>query len=134
MLDLAVHYGKGPVLLRDLSGRQEISIKYLEQLAPLLRTGGLVKSTRGPHGGYHLAMPPSEITMYDIIRTLEGSASLTDCVEDSDACHRSNACATHEVWEEVTHKIVEALSGITLEEMTQRQRKLEDARSMVYHI
>lgn len=134
MLDLALHYGDGPVLLRALSERQEISIKYLEQLIPSLKAEGLVKSTRGPHGGYHLARPPSEITLYDIVSTLEGPTNLADCVSTPESCHRAETCATHEVWEDVSHKIVEMLCAVTLEEMAKRQREMEGADTVLYHI
>jgi Rrf2 family protein len=134
MLDLAMHYGNGPVLLREVSERQEISIKYLEQLIPSLRAAGLVKSTRGPNGGYHLTKPSSEITLYDVIKTLEGPLAITECVEDPAFCHRSSTCATHELWAEVSGKIVEVLSSVTLEEIAERQRNSEGAHAMLYHI
>lgn len=134
MLDLAIHYGDGPVLLRELCERQEISVKYLEQLIPLLRTAGLVKSTRGPRGGYHLALPPSKITLYDVVSTLEGATSLTECVEDPASCHRAEACAAHEIWNDVSRKVVEILRGTTLAEMARRQRELEENHSIIYQI
>ena len=132
MLDLALHYGRGPLLLREISDRQEISIKYLEQLIPPLKAAGLVKSTRGPHGGYQLGRPPSEIALLEIIRVLEGSTSVTECVEDPDSCSRSTACVTREVWGEVSGKIEEVLEAVTLERMVERHRRL--AASYAYQI
>jgi Rrf2 family protein len=134
MLDLALHYGQGPVLMRELSERQQISVKYLEQLIAPLKAEGLVKSTRGPHGGYHLAKEPSEITLCHIVRCLEGHTFLSECVEDPDLCERSGECVTHEVWTEVSSKIEQLLSEITLKEMAERQAKVAPSASFVYHI
>lgn len=122
------------MLLRDVSLRQEISVKYLEQLVTSLRVAGLVKSTRGPHGGYHLTRPPGEINLYEIIKTLEGPVSLTDCVSDHESCGRSTSCASHEIWAAINTTVIEQLRAVTLREMAERQRELEDAHSGMYHI
>ena len=132
MLDLALHYGQGPLLLREISERQEISIKYLEQLIPPLKAAGLVKSTRGPHGGYQLARPPAEIVLLEIIRVLEGSTAVTECVDDPESCARAGQCVTREVWGEVSGKIEEVLEAVTLERMAERHRRL--AASYAYQI
>lgn len=134
MLDLSMHYGDGPVLLREVSKRQEISVKYLEQLVPPLRVAGLVKSTRGPHGGYHLTKRPTEITLYEIVSTLDGSTELAECVKVPDSCHRSEACVTREIWTDLNQKVVDMLQGITLEKMAERQRKLKGDHATMYHI
>ncbi len=134
MLDLALNYGNGPVLLREISERQDVSMKYLEQLVTPLRVAGLVKSTRGPHGGYHLTRPPSEITLHEIIEILEGPISLTDCATDEEFCKRSYGCVTREIWGEVTDKIADALRAVTLEEMCERERATQDMETGSYQI
>jgi Rrf2 family protein len=134
MLDLALHFGEGPVLLRDVSKRQEISVKYLEQLVTPLRVAGLVKSTRGPHGGYHLAKPPSEIDLYSVLSILEGPCALTECVADGSVCHRSGTCVTREIWQEVSERICNHLKAISLKEMVKRQVKRQSQNSNMYHI
>jgi len=134
MMDLAIHFGNGPILLREVSERQGISTKYLEQLIRSLKTAGLVKSTRGPHGGYHLTKPSSEITLYDVVRTLEGPIAMAECVEDPGSCPRSDACAARECRAEVSGKIVEILSAMTLKEIAERQRELDRVRAVMYHI
>jgi len=134
MLDLALHIGEGPILLREVSKRQEISVKYLEQLVTPLRVGGLVKSTRGPHGGYHLAKSPAEIDLYTILTVLEGAFSLTECVSDRTICHRSDRCVTREIWGEVNEKIVNHLKSITLKEIAKREQERESLSRDMYEI
>src|SRR5210317_1524729 len=96
ILDLAIYAKKGPVPLGDVAKRQNISVKYLEQLILKLKKAGLVESQRGPFGGHMLAKPPNEITIGDIVRILEGSAAITDCAEMDDKlcaeCNRAGDC------------------------------------------
>ncbi len=134
MLDLALNYGNGPVLLREISERQDVSMKYLEQLVTPLRVSGLVKSTRGPHGGYHLTRAPSKITLHEIIETLEGPISLTNCATDGEWCQRSGGCVTREIWEEVTDKIAAALRAVTLQEMCEREQATQKRETGSYQI
>ncbi|MDX1763085.1 MAG: Rrf2 family transcriptional regulator [bacterium] len=134
MLDLALHFGQGPVMLKDVSFRQEISIKYLEQLVTPLRLAGLVKSTRGPHGGYHLTRAPDEITLCEIVDILEGPQVLSDCLSDEEACSRSSTCVTHEIWGEVNTMVIEKLMSISLQKMAERQRELESSNAAMYYI
>src|SRR4030065_2254437 len=83
MLELASRYGEGPIELREIAKRENISPKYLEQVIIPLRTAGLVKSVRGSKGGYSLAKPPSEILLKDVIEVLEGPLDLIECLRDS---------------------------------------------------
>jgi len=122
MLDLALHYGEGPVLLKDISGRQGISEKYLWQLIKPLKTMGLIGSTRGAHGGYVLARPPAEITLKEIVRVLEGSLCLVDCVENPAVCDRSQTCTSRDIWSEASNQISQILESMTLDKMVVRQR------------
>ena len=97
MLDLALNFGKEPVLLRDIARRQEVSEKYLEHSVSALRKAGLVRSIRGARGGYVLAKPPSEIRLSEIMEVLEGSMAPVDCVDDAHVCHRANLCVSREL-------------------------------------
>ena len=121
MLDLALHEGDGPVTLKDIAARQEISEKYLSNLIPLLKNAGLVHSVRGSQGGHTLARPPREITVKDILLVLEGSMCLTECTENPMLCQRSEDCLVRGVWSEVTEKMLAALESFTLAEMVERQ-------------
>ena len=133
MLELALSYGNGNVLLRDIAKRQDISEGYLEHLIPPLKSGGLVHANRGARGGYTLARPPAEITVKDIVILMEGSLSPVECVDDPDTCQRSDFCVTQEVWKELGAKISETLETITLKDLVERhKRKKEDQH--LYHI
>jgi len=122
MLELAIHYGKGPVALKDIAKRQEISEKYLWQLISPLKIAGLVNSTRGPSGGYTLAKKPSEITLNDIVSVLDGPLCIVDCVKDPSLCKRSANCVTREVLSETSEELSKVLASKTLEDMIKRQK------------
>lgn len=113
--------GKGPVPLRDLALRQEISAKYLEQLLIPLKGAGLVKSVRGARGGYMLARDPEEISLYDIVRSLEGPLAPVECVQDPKYCDRVGGCTVHMVWGEMGDMLVNFLSNLSLADMVERQ-------------
>lgn len=121
MLDLALHEDDGPVTMKDIAARQEISEKYLSNLIPLLKNAGFVRSVRGPQGGYTLARSPGDITLKDILFVLEGSMCLVECSENPKLCHRSEQCPMRDVWSEVTGKMQGALQLITLQAMMDRQ-------------
>lgn len=115
--------GKGPVPLRDLASRQEISAKYLEQLLIPLKSAGLVKSVRGARGGYLLAREPEAISLYDVVRSLEGPLAPVECVEDPDYCDRVGGCTVHLIWGEMGKMLVDFLSGMSLADLVERQKE-----------
>ena len=119
MFDLAVHDGEGPVPLRSIAERQKVSDHYLEQLIAELRKTGLVKSVRGAQGGYMLAHKPSEITVGDIIRVLEGPLGPSDCVLENKPilCNNADHCITKMVWEKIQVSISNVIDSITLQDM-----------------
>ena len=123
MLELALQQGKGPTALQNLAQRQDISAKYLEQLLIPLKAAGLVNSVRGAKGGYLLAMAPEKITLYDIVKTLEGPLAVVECVNDPDVCERVGGCVVHLVWGEMSQLLVDYLAGITLENLAHQQRE-----------
>jgi Rrf2 family transcriptional regulator, cysteine metabolism repressor len=129
MLELAAHYGEGPVELCEVARREGISAKYLEQLITPLRTAGLVRSVRGSKGGYSLARPPSEIHLKDVVESLEGSLSLVECLRDPRHCQRSSLCVTRDIWNEVSQAITRVFDSITLEEMLRRRIEKEGKNS-----
>jgi Rrf2 family protein len=124
MVDLAAHFDQGPIALKDIARRQEISAKYLWQLIPLLKSAGLVNSIRGSHGGYMLTRAPAEINLHEIMTVLEGNVCLVDCVANSKLCKRSALCVTRDIWSETSEKIKEVFRNFTLEKMLSRQSKL----------
>ncbi len=120
MLDLALSEVDRPVPLAGISERQEISLSYLEQLFSRLRRNGLVKSVRGPGGGYRIARQHSEITVSDIITAVDEQIDATQCGGSED-CHSDRRCMTHELWSSLNVKILEYLSGVTLAELVASQ-------------
>lgn len=123
MFDLAMHYGKGPIFLKDIAERQGISEKYLWQLIPPLKQAGLVTSTRGAHGGYELSKSPDQMTVREIVSAVEGPLSLVDCVGDPSICARKDACIVNGVWSEISAKLIQAMEVITLASMVEKQQK-----------
>ncbi len=132
-LELSLRYGSGPIMVREISKSQEISMRYLEHILNTLRTSGLVISTRGAKGGYELAKAPSEITLGDIIRSLEGPLDVVSCT-GSYECRRMAKCATFYVWKEIKEKIEKVLNSITLKNLAERQRKLINRSLIEYNI
>ncbi len=134
MEELASHYGEGPIELKEIAKKENISLKYLEQVINPLRADGLVKAIRGAKGGYSLAKPPSEISLYDVVETLEGPLNLLECLHDTKACQKVSSCVTREVWKEVSDAISKIFYSVTLEDMVNRKREKEKGSSAMYQI
>ena len=134
MLDLALHYGEGPVLLKDVAERQEISEKYLGHLIPPLKAAGLISSSRGAHGGYILAKPPEDITLGEVVRAVEGTLVLVECITAPRICHRVDFCVTRDIWKEMGEKMEEVLESTTLQETVNRQRQKQKPQPLMYSI
>lgn len=126
MLDLALRYDKGAVTLADIAKRQGISLSYLEQLFAKLRRSGLVDSVRGPGGGYNLAMEPSKISVAEIIVAINENIDATRCGGEKN-CHGDETCLTHQLWEDLSTRIHEFLSGITLGDLVTKPHVQEVA-------
>ena len=122
MYDLALHHEHGPVPLREISARQEISEKYLEQLFLKLRRKGLIKSVRGPGGGYLLGKNADKITMADILKTVEGPLTPVFCTDDAPGkkCKRSDACAMRKFWVKLGQKMLDCMEKQTLGDLCRR--------------
>ncbi|OIQ87557.1 HTH-type transcriptional regulator IscR [mine drainage metagenome] len=123
MVDLACNSGGSPVALADIADRQEISLSYLEQLFGRLRKGGLVKSVRGPGGGYLLARPVQQMRVSDIILAVDEPIQTTRCAPGSPAgCHNHKGrCLTHDLWEELGNQIYLYLSSVSLGDVVDRK-------------
>ena len=123
MVDLASNSKGQPVALADIAERQEISLSYLEQLFAKLRKGGLVRSVRGPGGGYLLAHPTEESRISDIILAVDEPIRATRCAPGTPAGCRSNKsrCLTHDLWEELGNQIHLYLSSVTLADICSKR-------------
>lgn len=119
MVDLAQYGADGPITLADIAERQEISLSYLEQLFAKLRRNGLVRSVRGPGGGYLLAFPADEIRISDIIHAVDESIRATRCSPDSaiGCTTKRSRCLTHDLWSELGHQIQLFLASVTLDDV-----------------
>jgi Rrf2 family protein len=122
MIDLALHYGEGPIFLKDIAKRQEVSEKYLWNLTMPLKIAGLINSARGPQGGYTLAKQPSEITLKDIVHVLEGPLCIVECVSNLSFCKRFQTCIARDVWRDISDKISQTLESITLQDMVEKKK------------
>jgi Rrf2 family transcriptional regulator, iron-sulfur cluster assembly transcription factor len=120
MLDLAMHEIDKPVTLAGISERQAISLSYLEQLFSRLRRNGLVKSVRGPGGGYRLAKKQAEITVSEIISAVDELIDATQC-GGQENCREERRCMTHDLWSSLNDKILEYLSGVSLANLVASQ-------------
>jgi Rrf2 family transcriptional regulator, iron-sulfur cluster assembly transcription factor len=123
MVDLASHSNGSPVALADIAERQEISLSYLEQLFGKLRKGGLVKSVRGPGGGYLLSRTAQQLRVSDIILAVDEPIQTTRCSPGSPAgCHNNKGrCLTHDLWEELGNQIYLYLSSVSLSDVCERR-------------
>ncbi len=126
MLDLAINETQDtldnkPVTLAAISERQDISLSYLEQLFSKLRRQGLVKSVRGPGGGYNLAKPYADISVSEIINAVDEQIDATQC-GGNENCKDEGRCMTHDLWTALNTKILEYLAGVTLADMVASQK------------
>ena len=123
MVDLAINSNDRPVCLADIAERQEISLSYLEQLFAKLRRGGLVKSVRGPGGGYLLAHVADRLRICDIILAVDEPIRATRCTPGQPFGCRSNKsrCLTHDLWEELGNQIYLYLSSVTVADVVNRR-------------
>lgn len=123
MIDIAAYSNGEVVSLKDISKRQEVSIKYLEQVVSLLVKSGMLISVRGNNGGYLLAKKPSEYTAGDIIRVAEGTLAPIACLQtESTNCERESICSTIDFWRGYYKVINDYVDGITLEDLANKEK------------
>ena len=127
MVDLALNGTISPVPLRDISERQNISLSYLEQLFAKLRLAFLVKSVRGPGGGYILSKDSSSINLLDVITAVDEKIDQTQCGGDMN-CNNEKPCLTHFIWTDLNKKINQYMEGITLNDIALR----EDVKNIIF--
>jgi len=118
--ELARHYGKGPLQIKQISERQDIPTRYLEQLLHRLKKGGIITSIRGPSGGYELSDDPVNLSVGDIFRILEGPFHMAGCVQSVDKrhCSRNGNCISNQLWSKVQRQFFQVLDEISLLDLT----------------
>jgi Rrf2 family protein len=117
ILDMAQHYGQGAIQLGEIAKRQDISLKYLEQIIRPLKQAGYIKSFRGAKGGHILSKPPEEITVGEVVAVLEGGNTLIQCDRDPENCERVDSCLTRYLWQEAATAMFQRLSTITFADL-----------------
>ena len=120
ILELAMEYGKGPLQIKIIAERQEISNKYLEQIMAILKSVGLVRSIRGAIFGYILAKEPKNVQISDIFIALEGPLVTVDCIDHPEFCTRCTDCVTRHVWTEIQDSIMKVMNSITLQDLVDK--------------
>lgn len=136
MIELALNYGQGPMPLKTIAEKQELSEHYLEQLLGALRKAGLVSSVRGAYGGYELNKSPEDILVGDIVRVLEGPIAPVECVAETteQVCSRIDCCATHLLWDRLREAIENVLDSVTLEDLCDKAREMQPHNDYMYYI
>ena len=117
VFDIAYHSSNLPVQVKDIAQRQEMLLKFLEQVFNKLKKADFIKSERGIYGGYSLTKDPSEITVGDIVRAVEEPLDLVCCVSDTKTCERAEQCPTKPVWEETSRRIKDYLDSVTIADL-----------------
>lgn len=128
-IELAGHYGRGPVQIKVIGQKQAISVKYLEQLMAILKSGGFVHSIRGSKGGYVLAREPEQIKLDELVLALEGSITTAECVNDNGYCARAADCVARELWTKVQHAVIDVLRSVTLKDLVDKAKCRHEALS-----
>ena len=123
LYDLAVNGTEHPVSVKEMATRQEISVKYTEQIISILNKAGYVSSSRGFQGGYRLTKPLDEYVIGDIMRLTEGSLAPVACVEEEGSCEREVDCVTVEVWKRLNQAISDVVDHITLADLVALQEE-----------
>ena len=124
LVDIAAYQEAGKVKIKDISARQDISIKYLEQIVTILSKADIVKGERGPQGGYVLSRPASEITVADVVMNVEGTLAPVPCIKNGSVdCQRKDRCTTLDMWLKIEKAVMEIMGATTIQDL------LDDANS-----
>lgn len=128
MFEIANGYHSGPVTIKEISEKQSVSVAYLEQILNILRKAGIIKSVRGPGGGYVLNKAPDNISIGAILRELDGPVAITSCLDPKEGCMRIDGCVTHLLWKSLGEKIEAFLDNMTLQDLIEGQPPVKTNR------
>lgn len=129
MYELANHYGDGPMSIKEIATKQNVSDAYLEQLFSKLKKAGLIKSLRGSHGGYHLTRDPSEISVGEVIDAVEGPIEFCGCDAEDVTCNRALHCPTMGLWADVQKSIRSVIDHRSLADLVTAEKQTEQRTS-----
>jgi Rrf2 family cysteine metabolism transcriptional repressor len=129
MLELTLHWPHRSLHVRDISSAQDIPERFLEQILLLLKRAGYLRSRKGPKGGYHLAKPPSQITVAEVIRVMDGPLAPIDCVSVTahEVCPLEDSCGLRWLWKEVRDSVARILEGTTFAQVARRARRARNS-------
>lgn len=131
IIELAGNQDGGPTQIKVIAHKQDISVKYLEQLMAVLKSAGFVSSVRGAKGGYILAKSANQIKLSDVFNALEGPVTTVECVENENYCEKVADCVARQLWAEVQQAIMGVLQSVTLQDLVDRTK---DKRTLSYQI
>ena len=123
LVELAHHYGEGPVQSAHIASAQEVPEPYLDQLLTTLRRAGFIRSVRGPQGGHALIDDPLKVKLSNVIVALEGTLSPSSCVDDPESCTKEGGCVQRDVWERVRDATQEILDSVTIGDLAEKERE-----------
>jgi Rrf2 family protein len=129
MFEIANGYNSGPVTIKEIAEKQSVSIPYLEQILNTLRKAGIIKSVKGPGGGYVLSREPAHISIGAILRELDGPVAITSCLDPKEGCLRIDGCVTHLLWKSLGQKIEAFLDNMSLQDLITGQPSATVCRS-----
>ena len=127
ILELAEHFGQGPLQTRVIAKHQEISVKYLEQIMSALKSAGIIRSQRGAKGGYVLSRSPDKIKLNEIFDIFEGPTMMVECAVNEKYCDKAEDCVARQVWREIQKAIKSILESITLQDALDKAKKDKQA-------
>jgi Rrf2 family protein len=134
LVDLSLRYGNGPVPLKDIARRQNISLHYLEHLITPLVAARIVGSTRGAKGGVQLIRHPQDINLSEVVQLLEGSIAPVECIDNPESCPSYEMCVTRDLWDEMKKAMVGVLESTTLQDLVERQKSRDQSKKAMYYI
>ncbi|MHB8576168.1 MAG: RrF2 family transcriptional regulator [Dehalococcoidia bacterium] len=123
LIELALHYGEGPLQSAEIAARQRIPEPYLDHLLTSLRRAGFIRSVRGPQGGHELVREPEDVRLDEVMEALEGSLAPIACLDETSQCSRSGGCAQRGVWEEVLNATREILHRTSVADLAAKERQ-----------
>jgi Rrf2 family protein len=126
LIELAHHFGQGPLQSAEIAARQGIPEPYLDQLLTTLRRAGFIRSVRGPQGGHALLRQPNDLKLGEVVAALEGSVSPIACLDEPDGCGKPGFCPQREVWEAVRDATQRILNDVSIGDLASRERQAGD--------
>lgn len=131
---LAEYYNIKSLTIKEISKKENISLKYLESIFTVLRNAGFITGTRGASGGYSLAIDPGKINLFELLTALEGNLTPVECIINPQLCKKHSICATIELWKEIYNKTADLLKNKTLADLLSVKMEKKSGQFNIYYI